>query len=345
MMTQSLALVSPGRTSSGGSAFAKHLAAELEDITGSPVPQAAVPATGRVSVPAAVASADVVVNLGARVVPTDKFSVFWPLNVAPLDSGLDVLPHTSARNRARHLVLRARLRQSVARADALAFGSHYARSLYMARYAAAARLPYRVIRGGTPSIDVQPNSPDPARAPLVLVCSHLYPYKGILEFIEAFAQALPSLPAGTRCRIAGADRDRTYAAAVRSRVTELNLHGSVTIAAADAGELPGLYAAADLCVFPSTCENAGSFSLYDGLHAGAATICSDRSSMPEVTNGSTFLVNPFDGVSFASALIAVLNDNERLVALRARAVKWSNQAPTWRWRAEELLDFVAEVGR
>lgn len=342
-MSPTIALVSPGRTSSGGSAFSQNLAAELEVVLGRQVPQASVPSRGRGELPEEVRSCDVVVNLGARVIPTDGLSFYWPLNVAPLDSGLDVLPHTSPRNRARHVLLRTRFRQSVGRADALIFGSHYARSLYMARYSRASQLPYRVIRGGTPSMQIQPNRPDAGTPPFLLVCSHLYPYKGVLEFLEAFAEALPQLPQGTHVRVAGADRDATYAAAVRKRVAAHGLTTSITIAPANPEELQDLYAQADLCVFPSTCENAGSFSLYDGLHAGAATLSSDRSSMPEATRGAAHLVNPFDRLSFSRALIELLADGRRLDDLRARARQWSSGAPTWRWRAEQLVDFVGEV--
>lgn len=342
-MSSTIALVSPGRTSSGGSAFSQNLAGELETVLGRSVPQASVPSSGRAELPAAVRACDVVVNLGARVMPAPGLSVYWPLNVAPLDNGLDILPHTSPKNRARHLLLRARLRQSVGRADALVFGSHYARTLYMARYAQASQLPYRVIRGGTPSMDIEANRPDPTSPPFVLVCSHLYPYKGILEFLEAFAEAIPLLPRGTHVRVAGADRDPQYAAAVRRRVAEHGLEQSVTIAPADATELKNLYAQADLCVFPSTCENAGSFSLYDGLHAGSATVCSDRSSMPEAVQGAAWLINPFDTSAFGSTLARVLGDDHVLDDLRSRARGWSEAAPTWRWRAEELVAFVDEI--
>src|SRR5699024_4973919 len=247
-MTLSLALVSPGRTSSGGSAFSRNLAAELEVVLGRSVPQAAVPPSGRAELPPEIHECDVVVNLGARVMPTTGMSVYWPLNVAPLDKGLNILPHTSPKNRARHLVLRARLRQSVGRADALVFGSHYARSLYMAQYPRASQLPYRVIRGGTPSLTIEANRPDPGSPPLIRVCSHLYPDKGILEFLVAFADALPHLPPGTRVRVAGADRDPVYAAAVREQVVKSDLEDTVTIGPANAEELTALYSRADLCV-------------------------------------------------------------------------------------------------
>lgn len=344
-MSKTIALVSPGRTSSGGSAFSSQLAHELKSVLGAPVPEASVPPSGRVTLPSTITSCDVVVNLGARVMPHDGLSIYWPLNVAPLDNGLDILPHTSPRNRARHVLLRTRLRQSVNRADALVFGSHYARTLYMARYARGSQLPYRVIPGGSPSLDVVPNAPDHESPPFVLVCSHLYPYKGILEFIDAFIDARAHLPSGTTVRIAGADRDNVYAQAVHRRIADAGLSEDVTVAPAGGDELKALYAAADLCVFPSLCENAGSFSLFDGLHAGAATLSSDRSSMPEVVRGATAMVNPFDRRAFARILAELCGDPGRLRALRSQALGWSTEAPTWRWRAEQLVDFVEEVTR
>ncbi|MFX4285468.1 glycosyltransferase [Janibacter sp. G349] len=344
-MTKSIALVSPGRTSSGGSAFSANLARELELITGRPVPQGNVPPNGRGELTSDVLDCDVVVNLGARVIGSGKVDIFWPLNVAPLDHGLDILPHTSPRNRARHLMLRTRFRQSVNRSHGLVFGSHYARTLYMAKYSKGSQLPYRVILGGSPSIEVFQNRPPTDAGPLILVCSHLYPYKGILEFIDALALAREELPDGTRVRIAGAERDAKYSAEVHRRIRASGLMDMVVVASASADELRSLYQDATLCVFPSTCENAGSFSLFDGLHAGAATLSSDRSSMPEVTRGATALCNPFDTDQFAGALVDLLTTESSLHDLRERARAWSAQAPTWRSRAEDLFRFVDEVAR
>lgn len=337
-----LAVVSPGRTSSGGSAFSENLVRELQSILGREVATAQLPPTGTASLPRTVERCDAVVFLGARVIETKAaLSLFWPLNVAPLDDSINHLPYSSARNRIRHVLLRTRLAQSVRRVDAMAFGSHYAKSLYLARFPAAAVLPYRVIPGGTPSLDFQ-KSPEPTvtEQRLVLCCSHLYPYKGILQFIEALGNVREALPSNVRVRIAGADRDKTYAAAVRRRIVELRLSELVEVRQADNSELSRLYSEAEVAVFPSTCENAGSFSLFDGFHATVPTICSDRSSMPEMTRGAAVLINPHDAREFGSALVDLLSSSGRQVELRRKSQEWSRSAPTWNDRARMLVEFL-----
>lgn len=344
-----LAVVSPGRTSSGGSAFAQNLAGELDAILGEDVVLAGIPATGSATLPEPVATAETIVFLGARVVDHQaRHAVFWPLNVAPLDHSINYLPHTTVRNRARHLLLRARYGQSVRRADALVFGSHYARALYTTAFAAAAPLPYAVIPGGTPSVrrverPANPRLPDGRR--LVLCCSHLYPYKGILQFVSALGRVRDQLPADLLVRIAGADRDVRYAAAVRAKVAELGLGQLVEVSGATPEELAELYGQAELCVFPSTCENAGSFALFDGFHAGVPTICSDRSSMPEMARGAAILVNPHDERALGEAILDVLGSPTEQERLAAAAREWSRTAPTWATRAAALVHFVDGLSR
>lgn len=336
-----IAIVSPGRTSSGGSAFARNLTQELTPLVDGEVVVASLPAAGRSRLPANVAAADTTVFLGARVVPKDQgISIFWPLNVAPLDRGVTRLPHTSARNRARQVLLRSRLHASVKAADGLCFGSHYARALYTTNFAEGSRLPYAVIPGGTPSVDVAPRVPTEGER-LILCCSHLYPYKGIIEFVRALERV--RLPADVRVRIAGADRDRRYAAAVRAAIDAAGLSGQVEVAPADATELAALYARAELAVFPSTCENAGSFGLFDGFHAALPTICSDRSSMPEMARGAADLVNPYDAEAFARAITRALDSSEWRTELRQRSERWSAEAPTWADRARQLLAFAESL--
>lgn len=346
-MTHSLrlAVVSPGRTSSGGSAFSENLVRGLESVLDRSVLTAKVPATGSAGLPSKLDDCDAVVFLGARAVHTGApYSLFWPLNVAPLDYSLDRMPHVSVRNRLRHRLLRARLGQSIRHADAMVFGSHYARSLYLARYATASRLPYRVIPGGTPSLDVTPPSEQSTRSGrLVLCCSHLYPYKGILEFVEALGRVRDQLPASLQVRIAGADRDRTYAAAVLSRVNELGLAPMVHVGPASNHELRSLYSRAEIAVFPSTCENAGSFSLFDGFHAGLPTICSDRSSMPEMARGAAVLVNPHEPDRFGRTILDLLSSPSHQDALRRQSRDWVDAVPTWTDRARMLVEFVADL--
>lgn len=337
-----LLLLSPGRTSGGGSAFADQLHAEISKQSERHVSSLGVPAQGRLSLPPGPPRINVFI--GARVLkprPGD-ISVFWPLNVAPLERHVDRLAHTSVRNMARQQALRLRLRESVGRADALVFGSHHARTLYLATYPAAERLPYTVIPGGAPSLTDPHRWTDHMAAPTVLAVSHLYPYKGMLELLEAFALVKRAHPAST-LRIAGADRDPRYAAAVRERVADLGLSGAVEVRAANADELRVLYATSTIAVFPSTCENAGSFAVFDGLHSGIPTICSDRSSMPEMVGSACLMTNPYDAGRLAMAIDRMLSSATLRAEFATKADMWSAQAPTWPWRTARLLTYLEDL--
>ena len=303
-----VALVTPGRTSSGGAAFGDQLAPALERRLGSEVARVSAPPVGTIDL-RQVAGASHVVFAGSRAerVP-GATTVFWPLNVAPFESHVLRSEKSSMRNRARHVALLRRLGRSVATADGLVFGSFHARTLYMARYSEGSGKPYAVVRGGTGSgIEYEARQSD-AGIRTVLLVSHLYPYKGILEFVEAVGAIGARLPSDVRFRVAGADRDATYAAEVHRRVEDLGLGARLIIAPARPDEISSLYAQATLAVFTSTCENAGSFALYDGLHAGVPTLCSDRSSMPEMVAGAVRFTNPCAPAEMGEDLLELLSN-------------------------------------
>lgn len=344
---KTIALVSPARTSGGGAAFPKNLETSLGKLPGIEVLRAELPPRGSISLPQSVKNADLVVFLGTRASKTNaRLSILWPLNVAPLDYSVDRLPHTKLRNRVRNVALRTRLSKSISKVDALCFGSNYARSLYMAKFPQSARLPYKVIPGGTPSIPIESGRQTQTRQQaLLLCCSHLYPYKGILELVQAVAVARPKLPDSLKIRIAGGDRDANYAAAVREMISHNSLDEMISISQATPEELVELYQSATAAVFPSLCENAGSFALFDGLHYGVPTVCSDRSSMPEMVSNSTLLVNPAQSDRFAEAITAIITDERINAHYKTRAESWAASAPSWDDRAAALLDFAnTELG-
>lgn len=311
---------------------------------GAAVPTAGVPPTGRYALPQEVADAEVILCLGTRVVGTERQrKIFWPLNVAPVDASVNRLPYTSARNRARQAVLRKTLGLAVSRADGFVFGSHYARSIYMARYATGARLPYVVVPNGPPSLAglARAEFISGGRGPFqILCCSHLDAYKGILELVEAVALLPAPVRERIHVRLAGADREPAYAVEVRRRIRSYGLDHQFDVGPVQGRALAAVYENADLFVFPSVCENAGSLSLFDALHAGVATICSDRSSMPEITRGATSLVNPYDPAALAQRMEEVILSDDLRRGLAERAIAWSEAAPTWDDRADTVLDFV-----
>ena len=100
-------------------------------------------------------------------------------------------------------------------------------------------------------------------------------------------------------------------------------------------ELPYLYNAADLCVYPSFYEGFGLPPL-EAMACGTPVITSNSSSIPEVTGDAALLVNPHDMYALADAMETVLNSPELREKMSAESLV---QAAKFSWEkcARETL--------
>lgn len=107
-------------------------------------------------------------------------------------------------------------------------------------------------------------------------------------------------------------------------------------------ELPLLYQAAELFVYPSLYEGFG-VPLVEAMASGCPVVCSNRSSMPEVVGDAGILVDPEDAAAMADAMGQVLGDPGLADTLRTRGLA---RARCFRWddSARMLLD-VYEAAR
>lgn len=122
----------------------------------------------------------------------------------------------------------------------------------------------------------------------------------------------------------------------------------------DDDDLPGLYSAADLFVFPSLYEGFG-LPLLEAMACGTPVISSDASSLPEVVqeqeagtfgagsaSPSAVLLSPHDEPAWSAAMLSLLDDEEasrRLVkAGFARSARFS-----WRAAARQLADLYRRL--
>lgn len=71
--------------------------------------------------------------------------------------------------------------------------------------------------------------------------------------------------------------------------------------AVDYKEIDRCYAAADLCVFASSCENMPNI-LIESMAAGLPIACSNRGPMPEVLGDAGIYFDPEDAASIACAV-------------------------------------------
>ena len=100
-------------------------------------------------------------------------------------------------------------------------------------------------------------------------------------------------------------------------------------------DLPLLYSAATLFVFPSLYEGFGLPPL-EAMACGTAVVCSNTSSLPEVVGEAAVLVDPTDTAAITNALQRCLEDEALRAQLREEGLARASQF-TWRRTAEQTL--------
>ena len=103
------------------------------------------------------------------------------------------------------------------------------------------------------------------------------------------------------------------------------------------------YAAADACVFASSCENMPNI-LLEGMAAALPIACSNRGPMPEVLGDGGLYFDPESPAGIAEALDAMITDPGLRRKLAAVALERS-RGFTWRRCANDTFKFLAAVRR
>ncbi|MBW3601346.1 MAG: glycosyltransferase family 4 protein [Actinobacteria bacterium] len=299
---------------------------------------------------------DVLLCPGNRLVrvPGSR-SIMWPLTVAPFDPVLRRWGGDggSRRSGVRTFVrVRAQARlvvSSCRQAHGVIFSSHTARGLIEA----AADL------HGTPTTVVppaatltprevadEPRRPPPrgwpwGEAPFLLFVSHLYPYKMVAELVEGFAAFLSTTGAPHHLAVAGRAVDAAYLERIRQGVTAGGVGGRVhLLGAVDPAQLGELYRRCACFVFPSLCENAGSYALLDAFAHGRPVLSSSLSSMPEVCGDAALYFDPRDPDAIAERMLQVARDDALADDLARRSRERAAELPSWDDVASGVVSFA-----
>jgi len=163
------------------------------------------------------------------------------------------------------------------------------------------------------------------------------PHKNLPCLVDAYAR-IPHSPSPIPLLIAGA-WDARYP---ESRALAAPLGDGVRfLGPVDDADLPALHSGATLFVFPSLYEGFG-LPVLEAMACGAAVICGNRSSLPEVAGDAALLVDPTDTDAIAGAIRRVLEDD----GLRQQmAEKSLAQAARFSWQrtAAETLAVYREM--
>lgn len=163
--------------------------------------------------------------------------------------------------------------------------------------------------------------------PFVLCVSTIEPRKNLIRLLEAWQMVIrkPKHP-GVRLVIVG-KKGWLYQPFFR-RLEELGLDRKVILLGhVPDVDLPALYSAAMLFVFPSLYEGFGLPPL-EAMACGVPVICSNASSLPEVTGDAALLVDPLDVEALAEAMDRVLTDEALRAGMRERGLR---QAAKFSW--------------
>ncbi len=172
--------------------------------------------------------------------------------------------------------------------------------------------------------------------PFVLSVGTIHPRKNYRRLIEAFARVDPAV-----LLVIVGSKGWSYAE-VFAEVDRLELADRVHFTGYVAeDDLPALYSAADLFVYPSLCEGFG-LPLLEAMACGTPVVTSNQSALPEVVDRAGLLVDPYDVEALAGTITALLADPDRRRHLAeiglARAAAF-----TWDKTARQLLQLYQKI--
>ena len=108
-----------------------------------------------------------------------------------------------------------------------------------------------------------------------------------------------------------------------------------------AADLPALYRAASLLVYPSLFEGFG-FPLVEAMSCGCPIVCSNVTSLPELAGDAAVLVNPYDVEGLADAMWRMLSDRDLRADLVARGLARAGHF-SWEQAARQTIQVYRQA--
>ncbi len=143
--------------------------------------------------------------------------------------------------------------------------------------------------------------------PFILYVGTIEPRKNITLILKAFAHCQKFLP---EYNLVIAGKKGWYYNEIYHTLSQLHIHEKVIfLGYIPLEDLPGLYNAADLFVYPSLYEGFGLPPL-EAMQCGTPVITSNVSSLPEVVGKDGMMIDPLDKNGLSQMLIKILTDDE-----------------------------------
>ena len=166
------------------------------------------------------------------------------------------------------------------------------------------------------------------------------PHKNLTRLVEAWARVVVESPEAVLV-VAGRWLPEHEEPRMRARELGLEAPSLQWLGPIPNEDLPSLYTAATLFVFPSLYEGFGLPPL-EAMACGTPVACSDVSSLPEVVGEAAVLFDPTNVESIAGALTELWTDAGLRMGLWARGVRRA-QRFTWKNTARQTLDLYRQI--
>ncbi|EHP84940.1 glycosyltransferase family 4 protein [Methanotorris formicicus] len=175
--------------------------------------------------------------------------------------------------------------------------------------------------------------------PFILYVGGLEPKKNISTLLKALYKLKKQ---GIKHKLVITGEKRWKYKSIFETIEKLNLQKDVIFTGYVPDEdLPALYNAADLFVYPSLYEGFGLPPL-EAMACGTPVITSSTSSLPEVVGDAGIMVNPYDVDELAKAMYEVLTNDGLREELSKKGLERAKLF-SWKKCAEEHLKVYEEV--
>lgn len=176
----------------------------------------------------------------------------------------------------------------------------------------------------------------------ILDVGTLEPRKNLPFLVKAYHQAIKDRKITHNLVLSG--KKGWYYKDLFRLVKDLNLENRVIFAGYVAEEdLPALYSAASLFVFPSLYEGFG-FPPLEAMACGTPVISSNTSSLPEVIGEAGILLLPENEAIWANKIIEVLENSAMSSELSQKGLIQAKKF-SWEKTAEKTIEVYQEVSR
>jgi len=217
-------------------------------------------------------------------------------------------------------------RQVLAMADAVICVSHYVREQFLAGTESDMADRVHVIPNGLPLSNCPPPAePSPQR---ILYVGRMVPEKGVHQFAQAIATALPRHPGWTvgliGSRRHGGSDTSDFEKAVQSTLSHLGERVD-WLGQLSNDVVQAQMREASIVAIPSICNEAFGRVAVEAMANGCAVISSGRGGLPEATGPAAVTVNPENPQDIAAALEILMANPDRLSAARRKGWQYVRQ--------------------